>query len=111
MLLGPALADESILPLDRLVGRRVGDFLLVDVQTRQEVWLYGLAARNTGLATALGATPARGVVLVFVSDFVFVSAAGNVAAKCTREGHMRATARAWPSATPFTHLGVGVGVG
>ena len=67
LLLGPALADESILPLDRLVGRRVGDFRLVDVQTRQEVWLYGLAARNTGLATALGATPARGVVLVFVS--------------------------------------------
>ena len=78
LLLGPAPADderkdwgiieiESILPLDRLVGRRVGDFRLVDVQTRQEVWLYGLAARNTGLATALGATPARGVVLVFVS--------------------------------------------
>ena len=67
LLLGPAPADESILPLDRLVGRQVGDFRLVDVQTRQEVWLYGLAARNTGLATALGATPARGVVLVFLT--------------------------------------------
>ncbi|NQW46322.1 MAG: redoxin domain-containing protein [Planctomycetes bacterium] len=59
--------DEPALPLDRLVGSRVGDFRFVDVQTGRETHLYGLAVRNGSPSLALGLKPARAVVFVFVA--------------------------------------------
>lgn len=59
--------SESELPPDRLVGKRVGDFRLKDVQTGKEVWLYGLSAGNRGLGSLLNIQKINGVVLVFVS--------------------------------------------
>lgn len=64
----PISADsESQLPLDRLVGKRVGDFRLKDVQTGKEVWLYGLSAGNRGLGSLLNIKKINAVALVFVS--------------------------------------------
>lgn len=59
-----ATGEESdSLPLNRLVGRRAGDFRLPDVQTGGEVWLYGLPQPSDG--DTVRNKPA--VVLVFVS--------------------------------------------
>lgn len=58
---------KSELPLDRLVGKRIGDFRLNDVQTGKEVWLYGLAMGNRSLGGLLNIKRTTGVVLVFVS--------------------------------------------
>ena len=61
-------ADGDLpLPVDRLVGRKVGDFRLPDVPRGTEVWLYGLHANNGRIARFLGLPPVRAVVLVFVS--------------------------------------------
>ncbi|NBV45227.1 MAG: peroxiredoxin [Planctomycetia bacterium] len=54
-------------PVDRLVGRRAGDFRLPDVRTGNEVWLYGLRMNNGGVGRLLGFKPVQAVVLVFVS--------------------------------------------
>jgi thiol-disulfide isomerase/thioredoxin len=67
---GPAaaLAEESTaLPVDRLIGRRAGDFRLIDVKTGSETWLYGLRMNNGGIGRILGFKPVQGAVLVFVS--------------------------------------------
>lgn len=60
-------AIEEPLKLDRLVGKRAGDFRLRDVQTDKEVWLYGLAIGNRGLGELLNIKKIHGVALVFVS--------------------------------------------
>jgi hypothetical protein len=71
--LGPATmssvrAEEAVRqPVDRLVGRRAGDFRLPDVRTGNEVWLYGLRMNNGGVGRLLGFKPVQAVVLVFVS--------------------------------------------
>ncbi len=59
--------EKAALPLDRLVGKRVGDFRLKDVQTDKEVWLYGLAMGNRGLGSILNIKKVNAVALVFVS--------------------------------------------
>ena len=59
--------DDSALPVDRLVGSRVADFTLTDVQTGTPMRLYGLAARNTDASRLLSLKPARAVVFVFVA--------------------------------------------
>ncbi len=58
---------EPKLPLDRLVGKRVGDFKLKDVRTGKEVWLYGLAMANRGLGSVLKIRKTEAVVFVFLS--------------------------------------------
>ena len=63
----PVRAEEPALPVDRLVGKRVGDFRLKDVQTGKEVWLYGLAMGNRGLGSILNIKKVNAVALVFVS--------------------------------------------
>ncbi len=67
--IGAAVAAEesATLPLDRLVGRRAGDFRLLDVQSGQEAWLYGLRRNGGDSGGPLGSQPVRGAVLVFVS--------------------------------------------
>ena len=55
------------LPVDRLVGRRAGDFTLADVQTGDPFRLYGLASRNNAISRAIGLKPAKAVVLAFVT--------------------------------------------
>lgn len=76
LLSGPGLgisqaADQAetkaAMPVDRLVGKRVGDFRLKDVQTGKEFWLYGLAMGNRGLGSLLNIKRTEAVVLVFVS--------------------------------------------
>ena len=62
-----ALPDDGALPVARLVGSRVADFTLTDVQTGAPMRLYGLATRNTDASRLLGLKPARAVVLVFVA--------------------------------------------
>lgn len=62
----PAAQTDS-LPADRLVGKRVGDFRLKDVQTGKEFWLYGLAMGNRGLGSLLNIKRTEAVVMVFVS--------------------------------------------
>jgi thiol-disulfide isomerase/thioredoxin len=61
----PAATDK--LPLDRLVGKRVGDFKLKDVRNGNEVWLYGLAMANKGIGNFLNIKKTNAVVFVFVS--------------------------------------------
>jgi hypothetical protein len=58
---------DAVLPVDRLVGTKVGDFRLPDVVAGQEVWFYGLARANGFLGRALGLEPVRAAVLVFVA--------------------------------------------
>ncbi|MFM8284448.1 MAG: redoxin domain-containing protein, partial [Planctomycetaceae bacterium] len=66
--LSAARGEESpALAIDRLVGRRAGDFRLTDVQNGTETWLYGLRMNNGGVGRLLGFKPVQGVVLVFVS--------------------------------------------
>lgn len=62
-----AEADGAALPVDRLVGTRVGDFRLPDVVSGDEVWFYGLARANGFLGRVLGHKAVRAAVLVFVS--------------------------------------------
>ena len=62
-----AEADEVSLPVDRLVGTRVGDFRLPDVVSGDEVWFYGLARANGFLGRVMGLKAVRAAVLVFVS--------------------------------------------
>jgi thiol-disulfide isomerase/thioredoxin len=61
-------AEEVAMPFDRLVGKRVGDFRLKDVQTGKELWLYGLAMGNRGLGSLLNIKKVNAVALVFVSS-------------------------------------------
>lgn len=63
----PIRADEGALPVDRLVGTRVGDFRLPDVVSGEEVWFYGLARANGFLGRVMGLKAVRAAVLVFVS--------------------------------------------
>lgn len=66
--LSAARGEESpALAIDRLVGRRAGDFRLSDVRNGTETWLYGLRMNNGGVGRLLGFKPVQGVVLVFVS--------------------------------------------
>ncbi len=67
-LVRSALAEEATAPaVDRLVGRRAGDFRLIDVQSGNETWLYGLRMNNGGVGRLLGFKPVQAAVLVFVS--------------------------------------------
>ncbi|MFM8890970.1 MAG: redoxin domain-containing protein [Planctomycetia bacterium] len=58
---------DAVLPVDRLVGTKVGDFRLPDVVAGQEVWFYGLARANGFLGRVMGLEPVRAAVLVFVA--------------------------------------------
>jgi len=59
--------DDDPLPVSRLVGSRVADFTLTDVQSGRPMRLYGLANRNTDASRLLGFKPARAVVFVFIA--------------------------------------------
>ena len=63
-----APAEEALpLPVDRMVGSRVGDFRLRNVQTDEEVWLYGIAQSSRLAGTWLKLPPLKAAVLAFVS--------------------------------------------
>lgn len=62
-----AAEPDAGLPLDRLVGTRVGDFRLQDVVAGRELWFYGLGQANGFLGKVMGLAPVRGAVLVFVA--------------------------------------------
>ena len=61
------ISAKSALTIDRLVGKRIGDFRLKDVQNGKEIWLYGFAMGNRSLGGILKVKRIEGVVLVFVS--------------------------------------------